>query len=378
MGVGLCGDIRVHVGLRGFSRTSQSPVRWWFASLAQIARRRWDAHRFLGWERVTPQAILEEAAERTARSLPRPARGGGAGHDRDQLFRARQRPTRTWGWGATGGAWVSSFIRSSPSTPTMKRCWVWRERRFWTRPLAKLKRHRHKRRLEDKESMRWIEAAQTAAQRLAAAAAIVMVGDRENDIYQGFTRRPPNVDLITRARSDRRTSRRRPPVRDRQRFPPGARNRGGGRPRPAARARRTRPGRPRGGVVRQGHDRQTQDRTGLRRSQVVRDQRRRGARNRRSGPGQAARVAASDHAAGRDGRGRLGGHPSLSSALAHRRGLPRAQTRRVRSGADAGRDRPQPVQPRRPRRRRGRTHHPTHRRPRRRRPPRPAMSSTKA
>ena len=52
--------------------------------------------------------------------------------------------------------------------------------------------------------MRWIDAAQTAAQRLAGAAAIVMVGDRENDIYQGFTRRPPNVDLITRARGDRK------------------------------------------------------------------------------------------------------------------------------------------------------------------------------
>ena len=76
--------------------------------------------------------------------------------------------------------------------------------KIWTRPLAKLKTHRQKRHLEDKESMRWIDAAQTAAQRLAGAAAIVMVGDRENDIYQGFTRRPPNVDLITRARGDRK------------------------------------------------------------------------------------------------------------------------------------------------------------------------------
>jgi hypothetical protein len=31
-----------------------------------------------------------------------------------------------------------------------------------------------------------------------------MVGDRENDIYQAFTRRPEGVDVITRARSDRR------------------------------------------------------------------------------------------------------------------------------------------------------------------------------
>ena len=172
----------------------------------------------------------------------------------------------------------------------------------WTRPLAKLKRHRHKLRLEHKESMRWIEAAQTAAQRLAAAAAIVMVSDRENDIYQGFTRRPPNVDLITRARSDRKLLDGGLLCETVNGFPLGARNRGCGRPRPAARARRTRPGRPRGAVVRQGHDRQTQYSTGLRRSQVVRDQRRRSARNRRSGPSQAARVASSDHAAGRYGQ----------------------------------------------------------------------------
>ena len=146
--------------------------------------------------------------------------------------------------------------------------------------------------------MRWIEAAQTAAQRLAAAAAIVMVGDRENDIYQGFTRRPPNVDLITRARSDRKlldgsllfeTVNGFPPAREIEvAVAPGQ-----------PRAPGNEAGSPAWRVVRQGHDRQTQDRTGLRRSQVVRDQRRRGARNRRSGPGQAARVAASDHAASR-------------------------------------------------------------------------------
>ena len=77
--------------------------------------------------------------------------------------------------------------------------------------------------------MCWIEAAQTVVERLVVAAAIVMVGDRENDIYQGFTRRPPSVDL-DHPGAQRPGLRRRPPVPDRQRFPPGARNRGGGRP----------------------------------------------------------------------------------------------------------------------------------------------------
>ena len=42
------------------------------------------------------------------------------------------------------------------------------------------------------------------AQRLADAASVVVVGDRENDIYQAFARKPGNVDLITRARGDRK------------------------------------------------------------------------------------------------------------------------------------------------------------------------------
>ena len=46
--------------------------------------------------------------------------------------------------------------------------------------------------------MRWIEAAETASAVLADAAAIVSVGDRENDIYQAFARKPANVDVITR------------------------------------------------------------------------------------------------------------------------------------------------------------------------------------
>ena len=67
-----------------------------------------------------------------------------------------------------------------------------------------MKTHRHKRSLEDKESVRWVDAAQSAAQRFADAASVVVVGDRENDIYQAFARKPGNVDLITRARGDRK------------------------------------------------------------------------------------------------------------------------------------------------------------------------------
>lgn len=57
--------------------------------------------------------------------------------------------------------------------------------------------------LADKESRRWLAAAETAAERLDAAAEVVVVGDRESDIYALFARRPERVHLLVRAAQDR-------------------------------------------------------------------------------------------------------------------------------------------------------------------------------
>jgi hypothetical protein len=75
--------------------------------------------------------------------------------------------------------------------------------RIWTRGMEKVS-DRQKRALKDKESERWLEGADTAASVLQLAARVVLVGDRENDIYQSFTRKPPGIDLIVRARGNRR------------------------------------------------------------------------------------------------------------------------------------------------------------------------------
>ena len=163
------------------------------------------AHRFLGSERVTPQAILEEAAERTARAC-RGRRVVVAQDTTEINFSGRDKGRRGLGLGGDGaslGFFVHPLIAIDADDETVLGV---AGAKIWTRPLAKVKAHRRKRRLEDKESMRWIEAAQTAAERLADAAAIVMVGDRENDIYQAFTRKPDSLDLITRARGDRKLS----------------------------------------------------------------------------------------------------------------------------------------------------------------------------
>jgi len=203
MGVGFCGDIRVS---RRFERILEDIAKSGSLVVRKLGADRaaeMGAHRFLGSERVTPQAILEEAAERTARAC-RGRRVVVAQDTTEINFSGRDKGRRGLGLGGDGtslGFFVHPLVAIDAEDETVLGVVG---AKIWTRPLAKLKTHRQKRHLEDKESMRWIDAAQTAAQRLAGAAAIVMVGDRENDIYQGFTRRPQNVDLVTRARGDRK------------------------------------------------------------------------------------------------------------------------------------------------------------------------------
>jgi hypothetical protein len=57
--------------------------------------------------------------------------------------------------------------------------------------------------MEDKESYRWLLAAEQASEVLTGAASITVVGDRESDIYQQFAARPDGVHLLTRAAQDR-------------------------------------------------------------------------------------------------------------------------------------------------------------------------------
>ena len=78
---------------------------------------------------------------------------------------------------------------------------------IWTRTdAAELpKTPRRKRAISDKESGRWLEATRAATMIAAVASRVVMVADREADIYEHFAARPETVDLIVRARHDRAT-----------------------------------------------------------------------------------------------------------------------------------------------------------------------------
>jgi hypothetical protein len=66
------------------------------------------------------------------------------------------------------------------------------------------KAHCNKRRLDEKESRRWVDATRQAADLLAAGAAgVTMVEDREADFYEAFACRPERVDVVARVHHNR-------------------------------------------------------------------------------------------------------------------------------------------------------------------------------
>src|SRR5208282_3363183 len=76
---------------------------------------------------------------------------------------------------------------------------------IWTRETAQAVEYT-KRPFEERESARWLKAAESAAEVLDGAEQIVVVGDRESDIYLLFSRKPQRVHLVVRAARDRQLS----------------------------------------------------------------------------------------------------------------------------------------------------------------------------
>jgi hypothetical protein len=74
---------------------------------------------------------------------------------------------------------------------------------IWTRAGGQVAPRRG-RTFEERESVRWLEGARSAAKVLGEAAQIVVIGDRESDIYPLFARVPEGVDFVVRAAQDRK------------------------------------------------------------------------------------------------------------------------------------------------------------------------------
>lgn len=73
---------------------------------------------------------------------------------------------------------------------------------FLSRTRGK-KADRRKKPIAEKQSQRWLDAADRSAEVCGQAARLTMIGDRENDIFQAFALRPAGADLLVRAAHDR-------------------------------------------------------------------------------------------------------------------------------------------------------------------------------
>ena len=160
------------------------------------------AHRFLDNSAVTHETIIDGCAERTRKAAQ--GRVVIAVQDTTEInFSGRDR-SRT-GLGPAGdGKSLGFFIHPLLAVDAGDEAVLGLvQARIWTRS-QELLASRKRRPIQDKESIRWIEATQCAKERLAGASRIVAVADREGDIYDHFANVPAAIDLIVRAAQDRK------------------------------------------------------------------------------------------------------------------------------------------------------------------------------
>lgn len=160
------------------------------------------AHRFLESRRVTAEEIIATAGRRTA--LACAGRRIVAAQDTTEInFSGRDRGRK--GLGPAGDGKTPGFFCHAMVAVDADEEDVFGvvHARIWTRS-DKAAAPRRSRAIEDKESMRWLEATAVAGDLLSGAAQLIVVGDREFDIYSQFVRRPPGVALIVRCAQNRK------------------------------------------------------------------------------------------------------------------------------------------------------------------------------
>jgi hypothetical protein len=160
------------------------------------------ANRFLGSHHVTPEEIVQTAGQRT--SVACAGRRIVAAQDTTEInFKGRSR--RRKGLGPAGdGQSLGFFCHTMIAVDADEDALLGVvHAHIWTRSHKRVTARRS-RDLEDKESHRWIEATAIAGDLLSSAAQLIVVADRECDIYSQFTRVPPGVHLIVRAAHNRR------------------------------------------------------------------------------------------------------------------------------------------------------------------------------
>ncbi|MGY4399197.1 hypothetical protein ACVWZA_004410 [Sphingomonas sp. UYAg733] len=158
------------------------------------------AQRWLSSPRVTTASILEGSSVRTRSACA--GRRVVAAQDTTEINFSRYAGRRGLGPGGNGktpGFFLHCVVAIDADEEAVLGLV---DARIWTRDVAPVK-PRANRPIEEKESIRWIEGAQMASQRLSDAAQLVVVGDQEADIWACFARRPAGTELLIRARHDR-------------------------------------------------------------------------------------------------------------------------------------------------------------------------------
>jgi Transposase DDE domain len=159
-------------------------------------------HRFLSAPSVTCQEMLGTLSVRTITATA--GRRIVAAQDTTEINFAGREANRNGlgpaGDGVSAGFFIHPLIAIDSETEAVLGLL---EAHIWTREDAIEMAPRRKRAIEDKESIRWLRGVERAADLLTDATSVVVVGDRENDIYSCFARRAPGVDLIVRAAQDR-------------------------------------------------------------------------------------------------------------------------------------------------------------------------------
>jgi hypothetical protein len=160
------------------------------------------AHRFLGSADVTPEEIVATAGRRTSAACV--GRRIVVAQDTTEInFKGRDRRREGLGPagdGKTAGFFCHAMVAIDADDEALLGVV---HASIWTRSSKRVTARRS-RDIEDKESYRWIEASAVAGDLLSEATQLIVVGDREFDIYSQFGRVPPGVDLIVRAAHDRR------------------------------------------------------------------------------------------------------------------------------------------------------------------------------
>jgi len=159
-------------------------------------------HRFLEHHNVTPQEIIRHGSERTAKAAA--GRHVLAIQDTSELDYSSHR-LRTSGLGSISNhSGCGLLIHPTLAVDAQSNaCLGIVDQAAWVRD-GPVSSSRSRRPIEEKESMRWVQGAQTAKERLHDAALVTVVADRESDIYEEWDRIPDgHTHLLTRARHDR-------------------------------------------------------------------------------------------------------------------------------------------------------------------------------